>query len=126
MPRPKLVLKRLIFWLRLEPKEMVPMVAALNWPVPTNVPLNTPSNSFALNHTERVLAPVSALIRSGGPSPLTSAAVTHHFDPAELSKHASTKPPLPLFVSTESVVVLAFALTKSTLPSPFTSTAVTQ
>ena len=67
-----------------------------------------------------------AQIKSTLPSPLTSAAVTETGPVPTLGGGGSTKPPLPLFVSTDSVLSPTFALIKSTLPSPLTSAATTE
>src|SRR5882724_602311 len=81
-----------------------------------------------LNSTESVLVRKFAQIKSGLPSPLTSAATTDTGPRPTTCGKVNAKP-LPLFVKTETVFPFPtppFAQIKSSLPSPLTSAVVTE
>ena len=87
--------------------------------------------TVVLSSTETVLALTFATIRSGLPSPLTSAAVTEKgTDPVAkvccAAKLGVVAPGAVVLSSTETVLSLRFATTRSGLPSPLTSAAVTE
>ncbi len=87
--------------------------------------------AVVLSSTETVLSPSFATIRSGLPSPLTSAAVTEAAAPPTakvcwVAKLGVVAPGAVVLSSTETVSSRAFATIRSGMPSPLTSAAVTE
>lgn len=69
---------------------------------------------------------VRAKVEGGVKIPLTSAVATELGPDSTVGETARSKPPLPLLVSTDNVLLSALALIKSVRPSPLTSAAVTE